>query len=46
MLKMDALLRTIRLRARVQAGFGGLVENARGMSDAELQDAFKALIGT
>jgi hypothetical protein len=36
----------VREALRVQAGFGGLVENARGMSDAELQDAFKALIGT
>ncbi len=29
---------------RVQEGFGKLVENARGMSDAELQEAFKALM--
>jgi hypothetical protein len=29
---------------RVHAGFQGLVEGARGMSDAELQDAFKALM--
>ena len=29
---------------RVQDGFAGLVENARGMSDAELQAAFQALM--
>jgi hypothetical protein len=29
---------------RVQDGFQGLVDGARGMSDAELQDAFKALM--
>jgi hypothetical protein len=29
---------------RVQAGFGGLVEGAREMSDAELQEAFRALM--
>lgn len=34
----------VREALRVQEGFGELVENARGMSDAELQDAFKALM--
>ena len=29
---------------RVQDGFQGLADGARGMSDAELQDAFKALM--
>jgi hypothetical protein len=35
----------VREALRVQEGFGELAENARGMSDAELQDAFKALVG-
>ena len=31
---------------RVHEGFQGLVDGARGMSDAELQTAFKALMGS
>jgi hypothetical protein len=34
----------VREALRVQRGFGGLVENARDMNDAELQDAFRALM--
>jgi hypothetical protein len=34
----------VREALRVQNGFGGLVENARDMNDAELQAAFRALM--
>ncbi len=34
----------VREGLRAQDGFGELVENARSLSDAELQDAFKALM--
>jgi hypothetical protein len=34
----------VREALRVQSGFGELVENTRELSDAELQDAFRALM--